>query len=288
MNKAKKRSFLFILFLTIFSFFVWEKWPDESMKVTFCDVGQGDSILIQRDFFQILIDSGKNDQLLGCLGRSLPVWDRTIEVIIMTHADEDHIGYFGEILGIYETKFIFFPDTPKNTRTVNDLKEAISQELAQGARLKEPILGQTVGFPSGGKVTFLNLSGDKTQGLTENGRSIVFLLEYQSTKWLFMGDLEEKGELSLLKKGLLTQVNVLKVGHHGAATSSTVDFLEATFPQVSVISVGKNNSYGHPTQLVLENLRKIGSRILRTDQLGDIELITENGKIWLQSTLKRE
>ena len=258
------------------------------MKVVFCDVGQGDSILIQQDFFQVLIDSGRDDRVLGCLGQVLPAWDRTIEMIIMTHADEDHVGFFGEIMGIYDTQIIFFPDTPKDTRTVSQLKEAIEQETAQGAFLKEPILGQTVGFPSGGKLTLLKLPGSFLETATENDHSIVFLLEYQGTSWLFTGDLEEKGERLLLKNGFLPRVEVLKVGHHGAATSSTMEFLQAVQPQFSVISVGTNNSYGHPASSVLENLREINSRVLRTDQLGDIELVAGDGKIWLQSVLKRE
>src|SRR3990170_4365332 len=112
---------------------------------------------------------------------------------------------------------------------------------------------------------------------------LVFLLEYGQTSWLFTGDLEENGELLLVKSGLLPQVDVLKVGHHGSATSSSLEFLERIRPNISIISAGKGNSYGHPAPIALKNLQLIGSAILRTDQLGDIELVTDGDEIWVQS-----
>lgn len=257
------------------------------MKVVFCDVGQGDSVLIQQGFFQALIDSGKDDRVLGCLGKFLPPWDRTLEVVIMTHGDEDHVGYFEEILGVYTAKFLFFPDTDKNTATLAGLKEAIAQETSGGALAKQPILGQSVRLPSGGVLTFLERGGDSSLETTENDRSIVFLLEYGQTKWLFSGDLEEKGEQQLVKMGVLPLVDVLKAGHHGSATSSSLDFLERTRPRVSIISAGAGNKYGHPAASVLERLRAVGSSVLRTDQLGDIELRTDGQTVWLQSANRR-
>jgi competence protein ComEC len=285
MKIPKKAHFATLLTIAFFMFFLYKKWPDTSMKITFCDVGQGDSILIHQGFFQVLIDSGRDDRVLSCLGKFLPVWDRTIEVMILTHADEDHIGYFGEIMGIFETNFIFFPDTPKDTRTARGVKEVINQELAQGAVLKEPILGQSISFPSGGKLTFLKLPGNLAWEETENDRSLVFLLEYQGTSWLFTGDLEEKGERLMQQNGLFPRVNVLKVSHHGSQTSSSNQFLQTIQPDIAVISVG-DNSYGHPDPLVLQNLQQINAQILRTDQLGHIELAAQAGQIWLQSTSK--
>lgn len=288
MKNSKNYLFLILVIIVIFVIFLQKKWTDESMKVVFCDVGQGDSILIHQDFFQILIDSGKNERVLGCLGHFLPPWDRQLEIVIMTHGDEDHIGFFGEILGIYDAQMMFFPDSDKDSQTIRGLKEAINQEIPQGASLKQPILGQTIGFPSGGKITFLELPDGLAWEPSENDRSIVFLLEYQGTKWLFTGDLEEKGEQEMLKNGFFPRVDVLKVGHHGSQTSSTMEFLQQTKPSISVISAGANNSFGHPAAAVLENLRQSGSRVLRTDELGDIELRAAANRIWLQSTLQRD
>jgi len=288
MKKFKKRLFYTAAILAFLGYFVYKKWPDSSIKVIFCDVGQGDSILIQQDFFQVLIDSGKDDRVLGCLGKFLPAWDRTIEVMILTHGDEDHIGFFEEILGLYDTKYLFFPATNKDTATLQALKEAILQEQANGAALKQPILGQSVRLPEGGWLTFLEKPGENPAAQSKNDRSIVFLLEYGRTSWLFTGDLEEKGELWLGASGLIPQVDVLKVGHHGSATSSSLVFLEKISPSLAVISAGRKNSYGHPAQSVLENLAAVGSAVLRTDQLGDIELATDGETIWVQSTGLRE
>ncbi|OGJ38402.1 MAG: hypothetical protein A2383_03025 [Candidatus Pacebacteria bacterium RIFOXYB1_FULL_39_46] len=288
MKKPKKIYWWLICFLSILINFIIQKWPDKSMKVTFCDVGQGDSILIQQDFFQIMIDSGKDERVLGCLGQILPVWDRTIEVIIITHGDEDHLGFFGEIMGIYDTNFIFFPDTTKDTAVIERVKEAIEHKQALGALLKQPILGQSISFPSGGALTFLKLPDQKSEQVDENDQSIVFLLEYGETRWLFTGDLGANGELKLVKSGLLPRVNVLKVAHHGSDSSSNLDFLTTIQPDLSIISVGADNKYGHPTTTVLENLNKIGSVILRTDQLGDITLTANETKIWVSRTHQRE
>jgi len=212
MKKLKKLIIYCLIVGSSFSYFVIKKWPDKSIQITFCDVGQGDSILIQQDFFQVLIDSGRDERVLGCLGQILPPWDRKIEVMILTHGDEDHLGFFGKIMGIYDTQFIFSPDTPKDTKAIREVKEAIAAKLTRGASLKQPILGQSISFPSGGVVTFLSLPSEPTEELTENDRSIVFLLEQGGTKWLFTGDLEAGGELKLLKLGLFPQVEVLKVG----------------------------------------------------------------------------
>lgn len=288
MKKLRKRLFYLFSILLFLGYFVYRKWPDSSIKVVFCDVGQGDSILIQQGFFQALIDSGRDDRVLGCLGKLLPEWDRTIELMILTHGDEDHIGFFEEIMGLYHTGYLVFPDTQKDTATMLGLKEAIWQAQHGGTVLKQPILGQSVRLPSGAVITFLERPDESLTTLTENDQSIVFLLEYGQTRWLFTGDLEEKGELTLINNGQLPQVDVLKVGHHGSATSSSLDFLEKIQPTVAVVSVGAGNSYGHPASSTLENLAKVGSVVLRTDQLGDIQLATDGVKIWVQSTGRRE
>jgi competence protein ComEC len=286
MKNSKKALFAAIAFLVFLINYSFKKWPDSSIKIIFCDVGQGDSVLIQQDFFQILIDSGRENQVLNCLGSFLPVWDRTIDVVILTHADDDHIGFFEEILGIYDTKYIFFPKSDKDTQSARGVKEAISQEIAEGSFLKRPVLGQSVRFPSGGLLTFLEREFKQGSEISENDSSIVFLLEYGKTRWLFTGDLEAPGENILRKNGLLPRVDVLKVGHHGSNTSSTTEFLAKTLPGISIISAGAGNSYGHPAAEVLRNLEKIDSHILRTDQLGNIEMASDGEKIWLQSTGK--
>lgn len=257
------------------------------MKVIFCDVDQGDSILIQQGFFQVLIDSGRDDRVLGCLGSFLPVWDRELELVIVTHADEDHIGFFEEILGFYQAKYLIFSGSPKDTRSTRGLEEAISQEAEEGAFVKRPILGQSVRFSSGGRLTFLEIPEVPGRNLSENDRSVVFLLEYGATRWLFTGDLEAAGEQLLEEKGVLPRVDVLKVGHHGSATSTTDGFLSETEPTVAVISVGADNKYGHPAPSVLERLEKSDVAVLRTDELGHVVLASDGVRVWLES-VRRE
>ena len=110
-------------------------------------------------------------------------------------------------------------------------------------------------------------------GKSHNDLSIGFLLELGQVKGLLMADIEQEGELSLQKIGLLSKVEILKVGHHGAKTSTSREFLEVVRPELAVISVGANNSYGHPAPQVLSLLAKFSTQVLRTDQQGDIELV---------------
>lgn len=276
MKKLEKWVLYGCIFAGFLAYSVYKKWPDTSIQVIFCDVGQGDSILIQQDFFQVLVDSGRDDRVLGCLGKFLPVWDRTLEVVILTHGDEDHVGYFEEISGLYDMEILFFPDTDKDTATLRGVEGAISKEQENGTLRKKPILGQTIRLPFGGSLTFLEPPGGLPKGVSENDQSIVFVLEDGETRWLFTGDLEKAGETALVKSGVLPRADVLKVGHHGSNTSSSLDFLERVRPEWSIISAGAGNSYGHPATAVLENLRNAGSGILRTDRLGDIR-IWKNG-----------
>src|SRR3989338_259167 len=118
MKKLYKHLIYAFTILAFFGFFVYRKWPDSSIKIVFCYVGQGDSILIQQGFFQVIIDSGRDDQVLGCLGNFLPEWDRSIEMMVLTHGYENHFVFFKEFLGLYAAQSLFFPDTDKDTGTV--------------------------------------------------------------------------------------------------------------------------------------------------------------------------
>jgi len=287
MKLSNKTIFCLFLFFAIFLFFLILKWPDKSIKITICDVGQGDSILIQQGFFQLLIDSGRDDRVLGCLGSVLPFWDRVIEVGIVTHFDTDHMGYFGEIMGMFQWQELYFLQPRKTSAEIKSLLEVFSQANELGTYLKEPILGQTIVLPSGAKVTLLEITSiNQSKTLSENNRSVGTLLEYGKTKWLFTGGGEVDWEESLLAKSILPQVDVLKIAHHGAETSSSLKFLDKLQPKIAVISVGKN-SYGHPQGSVLDLLIQTGSLIFRTDESGDITFSSDGENIWLDKLSKR-
>jgi competence protein ComEC len=287
MKVSNKSLTLISLFFIIFSFFVYQKWPDESIKVTFCDVGQGDSILIQQGFFQLLIDSGEDDRLLGCLGQVMPFWDQVFEVGIITHFDSDHMGYFGELTGIYSWKELYFIHPNKNNELIKGVMGAINKASEHGAAIKQPILGQTIVLPSGAKITLLEVNSFLSdKNLSENNRSLGVLLEFGETTMLFPGDGEVDWESALLKNNVFPQVDVIKIAHHGSETSTSEQFLAKVFPKLAIISVGKN-SFDHPHSETLEKLESSGVQILRTDEKGDITITTNGKEIWIEDLNKR-
>lgn len=292
--KLSKKVFLSaFLFYSIFVFLFYLKWIDRSTKIVFCDVGQGDSILIQQGFFQVIIDSGKDDRLLGCLGHVLPFWDRVIEVGVVSHFDMDHMGYFAQFMGFFEWREIYHLALQKENTTIEGLLDTFEQISKQGTKVKQPILGQSIVLPSGDKITFLEVvslesaKNTETKELSENERSLGVLLEIGETHWLMTGDGEGIWESSLLTTGLLPQVDVLKIGHHGSETSSYESFLDFVSPKLAIVSVGAGNSYGHPSPITLQKLKERGVRVLRTDEHGDIILATDGVKIWIDELRKR-
>lgn len=316
-----------VFLIPLICFFLWQiisKFPDKSVDLVVCDIGQGDAILIQQGLFQVLIDTGPDGSVLACLNRHLPIIDKKIDVLILTHYDDDHIGGFASIAENYQISTIFAPLTDnKESKTFLELNRLFFDLIGQGSKLKQPILGQQMAYqhfspdvkepqllftfltPANLEWDFLesirffqaesrlpetilsvinqkNLQNFKKKEST-NDRSIALLLEYGQLRIFLSGDLEEEGELGILESALIDQVDILKVAHHGSKTSSTKVFLSQVRPELSLISVGKNNKFNHPSPEVLDNLRAVFSRIVRTDQSGDIKIELLNDKFHLVS-----
>ncbi len=322
-----------IVLLTFWLLFMWEllaKWPDEFLHLTACDVGQGDAILLSYAYTQMLIDTGPDDQLLNCLNKQLPFWDKKIDVLILTHFDADHIGGFRQLSQNYTVGYIFLPlnDYAKNDLFL-ELKEILVSMQEAGTIIKQPFLGQQIALSkfksdyqakynsiinnvnslsvsfiapfelSLAEYSFLEKHGvfiwqkpehnlsveDLTEmGVNEsnNNLSIAFLVEFGQLKLLFLGDLESTREVALMDHGLITEVDIQKVGHHGSKTSSSLDFLLKTRPELALISSGQNNSFGHPNSAVLANFELVAAKIWRTDQLGMIEILSDGQNFWLK------
>ena len=274
----------------------------------FCDVGQGDAILITKDFKQILIDSGPNNSISSCLERHLPFWDRDIEIAIATHADKDHIGGFENILNEFFVGEMIISEFGKKTDVFLTLRELLLREQESGMKLSLLTDNQSIivadNFVINNLITrvgdapkgLYNSENTETQlwdqielqdewlnsqNLDYNAMSIVTILNFGKTSFLFTGDLEESGEQALVNRGLITDIDVLKVGHHGSKSSTSQQLLDASLPEVSVISVGKSNSYKHPDPQVLAKLEGFGSKILRTDQLGDVVVVSDGVSYWI-------
>jgi len=278
------------------SYAIYKNWPDQQTHLIFCDVGQGDAILITRGFWQMLIDGGPDDKILSCLNKYVPFWDRNLEVIVTTHADQDHIGGLIFVLKQYQVNTLFLSDV-NNTQTFDEFRILLLKQLDRGLVVKKPFLGQLISPNSklqakvmvpnlnlnDHKFLFSNINSETVlsdyfaflEGISvgHNQRSIVLFLEIEKARILLTGDLEHTGEQALIDYGMTDKIDVLKAGHHGAKTSSLNKFIEELRPEICVISCAKFNRFNHPNGEVLKSLEQIGSKILRTDQHGNIEFI---------------
>jgi competence protein ComEC len=256
--------------------------PDGRLHVTFLDVGQGDAILMTLpDGRQMLIDGGPSATDLNWqLGRNMPFWDRSLDVVINTHPDADHLGGLVSVLERYQVGQTIISDMVGH----NELDEQWERQLNE--LNLQPAIGQSgMALALGPGITATLLSpGPHTLGAdNSNNHSVVMRLQWGRISFLFPGDIEEPVEHSLIYAGLPLAATVLKSPHHGSNTSSSEPFLDAVNPQIVVISVGEDNKFGHPSAAVLERYAQHGSTILRTDQQGNIELITDGEKLWVET-----
>jgi competence protein ComEC len=273
-----------VVFLSV-AWIVWQK-PDEKMHLVFCDVGQGDATLVVKGDFQVLIDGGPGgEKTLDCLAKNMPFWDKTIEVVINTHPEKDHLGGLDEVLGSYGVGQLVINGIYKEGKDAEKLRQEVIDkgvrvvvpekgDVIRGASLQFEVLwpeekqGEILAWTSVGEGAVL---GEKT-GVNE--MSVVIKIDYGEFGALLTGDISEVEEKKMLDEGILSDVDVLKVAHHGSKYSSSAEFLEEVKPEEAVIMVGKN-SYGHPTDEVLGRLKDVGSRVWRTDSQGQVEVVSD-------------
>jgi competence protein ComEC len=268
----RKLNYLLLLCLFITAILLWlviDFRSSKKLKVIFFDVGQGDAILITEGSQQLLIDGGKDGKLLlEKMGKYVPFWDRRIETVVETHPDQDHIGGLIEIFRTYEVGSVVKTKVLSDSQTFKKLEEEIAKQQPNIIEAKNGIKLQ---FPNGEFADVL-YPFDTIEGLQKetNASSVVVKLETANDKMLFTGDLPLQQEDELIKNNLDLAVDVLKVGHHGSKYSSGNELLKAVKAKYAVISVGRQNSYGHPNQETIQRLLQNKLEILRTDQLGDI------------------
>ncbi len=256
--------------------------PDGRLHVAFLDVGQGDAILITLpDGRQMLIDGGPAaTQLNWQLGQEMPFWDRSLDVVINTHPDLDHLGGLVSLPDRYEIGQTIMSDVAGNSAHYHEWEQTLA-DTSQTTMIGQAGMRLTLGS----EITATILSpGPYTPHAGEaNNHSVVLHLQMDQISFLFPGDIEAPIEQKLVQSGAPLAATVLKSPHHGSATSSTGMFLDAVNPRIVVISVGKDNSFGHPSQAVLDRYAERGLTILRTDQQGTIELVTDGEKLWVET-----
>lgn len=276
----KKIKLVILGFLFVTCLLVWiavfAQAHSQELVVNFYDVGQGDAILIETPYNQqILIDGGPNDRILAKLGSDMPFWDRTIELIISTHPHADHLFGLVSVLDRYQVEQILETGVVCDTSVCQKWQQTIKEKniptrIAQaGQKIK---LGQ--GLVINVLYPFENLENQKIKDL--NNTSIMTRLIYGKNSFLFTGDAEKAEEYEILENNIYVDSDVLKLGHQGSNDATSDEFLAAASPIIAVISVSKNNKYGHPHSETLEKFKTI--KLYRTDINGDIE-IRSDGKI---------
>lgn len=245
------------------------------LKIIFFNVGQGDAILISEGSQQVLIDGGKDGRmLLEKMGKFVPFWDRNIEAVVMTHPDQDHIGGLIDLLETYKVQNIIETNAQSDSETFKKLEEEILKNETGKIEAKKNL---AINFSNGALIQVLSPLNSLPNEIDKNSNdnSVVTKLSYGENKFLFTGDLPSTQEGILLGSKANLESQVLKVAHHGSKYATSNEFLDAVKPEDAVISVGKN-SYGHPNQEVLDRLLENKIKILRTDEMGDVEYLCQN------------
>ena len=251
----------------LFSYFT--SLPDEKLRIVFCDVGQGDGAYIRfPDGRDMVVDGGPNDKILGCLGRHMPFWDRHLDIVVMTHPQKDHMQGLISVFERYDVDYFVRSNVENTTEGYKKLQDVVqSKNIPQ----KFVTTGELIDVDQT-KLSVAWPSPDVLGATTDiNEFSVVFFLRYGQFDALFTGD--------ATMTQALEPVEVLKVPHHGSKTGMNETFIDSVRPSLAVISVGKNNTYGHPTQEILEMLEARAIRVMRTDEKGDIEVVSD-GKNW--------
>lgn len=244
----------------------------DNLAVYFIDVGQADSILIVNNNKTMLIDAGNNDDGEDVVNFIKEKGIQKLDYVIGTHPHEDHIGGLDDVIDSFEVENVMLPDITTNTKTFEDVIESIENKNLE---INIPKIEDT--FTIGEANCEVESSIIDKSNL--NLASIVIRLEFGNTSFLFMGDAETENE----EKINWEPATVLKVGHHGSTTSTSLNFLKQVNPQIAVIMVGKDNSYGHPEQETLTKLNNMGSKIYRTDLNGTITIISDGNKCEVQT-----
>jgi competence protein ComEC len=257
--------------------------PDGRLHVAFLDVGQGDAVLITMpDGRQMLIDGGPSATDLNWrLGQEMPFWDRSLDMVVNTHPDSDHLGGLVSLLDRYEVGKVLVTDIAGHSELYQQWETELAEEQLV-ATIGQA--GMQLALSPGITTTILNPS-PATAGIDEpNNHSIVLYLQMDRISFLLPGDIETPVERNLVSAEVPLAATVLKSPHHGSATSSSEAFLQAVQPQIVVISVGEDNGFGHPSREVLERYAEHGLTVLRTDERGTIEFSTDGERLWVETT----
>ena len=291
MNKFKHKSYKVLkIILTISAIIISISFLTQNnnvnyenkMIIHYIDVGQGDCILIQVNNKNLLIDSGPSSNRKDLLNYLEKLNIKKFDYIIATHPHEDHIGNMDTIIKRYDIGSFYSPKVITSSTTFENMISALVDKNLKINVLKKGVKGIDLGKNTEIEVfsPLENISSDNL-----NDYSPIIKITFFNNSFLFTGDAEISTEDTVLSQNNNLNCDILKVGHHGSSTSTSTDFLISTNPSVAIISVGKNNSYGHPTSETLSLLNSYNIRTIRTDINGTVIAISDGKNINI-STVK--
>lgn len=274
-------GFLFLIFcLVVIALF---QLPDKNLHIIACNVGLGDAILITYGKTQILTDGGPDKSVMGCLGKYIPFWDRNIELVISTHPDADHSTGLIDVIKNYKVDQILITAVDPGTPVYEVLKKEVGSrgipviDPVEGIRLRVGLIYLDILSPS--ETLKSQISNFKT-GET-NLFSVIYLLTYGQFSAFMPGDAPPEVLDSLAVKQSVGPVDYIKIPHHGSVNGLTENLLKILVPNIGIISVGKN-IWNFPRPEILDMLKKSGVKILRTDEVGNIEIVTDGTNYWIK------
>jgi len=282
-----KYLLIFAGFLFLLDIFLWAEVfnlnKSQNLRVNFLDVGQGDSIFIETpQHHQILIDGGANLSALQKMSSFMPFFDRTIDLVILSHPEKDHMQGLIDILQRYKADYILWTGVKKQDPEYYAWLDVLTKQKNKGAKIIIAEYGQRI---TAGNVfidtlyPFENIEGNELKS-SANDAGIVSRLIFGKNSFLFTGDMSGNLEKKFVVEDINVDSDVLKVAHHGSKYSTFEEFLQNVSPEIAIISVGAENSYGHPTPETLQRLEKFGIKIFRTDKDGTIEIYSDGENIY--------
>ncbi len=290
MSKVKLCIVLGFLLLLILATSQLQKSFDGKLHVVICDVGQGDAIFIRTPAGkEMIIDGGPDESVLSCLDEYRPFWDRSLDVMVLTHPHYDHFRGLIDVLDRYAVRLILQEPIDNTSEAYKVFTQAAENEKSN---LKTSTKGTTIIFADGVELKVLGpdqafLSKENPRGIigNDNPPSLIMHLSYNSFDLLLTGDSDGQDLERFVPAGL--SIDALVLPHHGSKNGYTPAASKYIIPIIGIISAGKDNSYGHPHQSVLTELQKHNSVVLRTDLQGNIHLIIDkNGNIFISPESK--
>ena len=275
----KKLFLVLLMFIGFWCLYLsYQAWlSTDYFKVIFFDVGQGDSILIIAPGGKtILIDGGPDNKVLRGLGEALPFWWRQIDLIVLTHAHDDHTTGLIEVERRYQVKQVLYNNLENKTPALD-----IIIKLFKEKKIKTTQAEPGMSFKFGANCSLDILAASKEPDLDENDYSIATSFNCLNKKILLTGDAGIKIEKELLGQNIDLKSDIFKISHHGSLTANSEEFLKAVKARVVAISVGINNKFNHPSAVILDRLQNLPVDIYRTDRVGTIEFLANNKTIKL-------